>query len=85
MKETKFKMTEVGVIPADWEIADLNNKTSSAIYGVSASAISYDGKHKYIRITDIDDVTGDFVPKPLVSPSFFQTKHIVHELSLIHI
>lgn len=83
MKETKFKMTEVGVIPADWEIADLNNKTSSAIYGVSASAISFDGKHKYIRITDIDDVTGDFVPKPLVSPSFFQTKHIVHENDLL--
>lgn len=83
MKETKFKMTEVGVIPADWEIADLNNKTSSAIYGVSASAISYDGKHKYIRITDIDDVTGDFVPKPLVSPSFFQMKHIVHENDLL--
>ncbi len=38
-------------------------------YGVGAEAVPYDGRNKYIRITDIDE-KGNFSPKKLTSPSF---------------
>ena len=36
---------------------------------MNAAATTYDGKHKYIRITDIDEETSAFVPNPLCSPN----------------
>lgn len=39
------------------------------MYGLNAAAIDYDGKNKYIRITDIDDLTRSFTPNPLTSPN----------------
>ena len=38
-------------------------------YGMNAAAIPYDGKHKYIRITDIDDDTHSYDSLLPVSPS----------------
>ena len=37
-------------------------------YGLNAAATEYDGKHKYIRITDIDDSTHLFIQDNLTSP-----------------
>ena len=37
-------------------------------YGMNAAAIAYDGAHKYLRITDIDEVSRSFKPSPLCSP-----------------
>lgn len=37
-------------------------------YGLNASAKKYDGKHKYLRITDIDDETHSFLKSHLTSP-----------------
>ena len=37
-------------------------------YGLNAAATEYDGKHKYIRITDIDDSTHLFLQDNLTSP-----------------
>ena len=37
-------------------------------YGLNAAATEYDGKHKYIRITDIDDSTHLFLQDDLTSP-----------------
>ncbi len=39
-------------------------------YGVGASAVEYDGKNKYIRITDIDDYSGRYLEEKLTSPEF---------------
>ena len=37
-------------------------------YGLNAAAKEYDGMHKYIRITDIDDETHNFIQSNLTSP-----------------
>ena len=36
--------------------------------GMNSSAITFDGTNKYLRITDIDEDTRRFKPKPLTSP-----------------
>lgn len=77
MIETKFKQTEIGWITEEWEVELLGNLSSDCSYGVSAEAISYDGHHKYIRITDIDDTNGCYCSDSPVSPMFFTRKHIV--------
>ena len=42
--------------PKGWEVRTLGELTvSKPSYGASASAIDYDGEHRYIRITDILD------------------------------
>lgn len=41
---------------------------SSFEYGLNAAAKEYDGKNKYIRITDIDDNTHGFLTDNLTSP-----------------
>lgn len=41
---------------------------SSFEYGLNAAAKEYDGKNKYIRITDIDDNTHEFLIDSLTSP-----------------
>lgn len=55
-------------MPAGWENTNLGAISSDATYGINAKAVAYDGKHKYIRITDIDEKTNKFAPNPLVSP-----------------
>lgn len=37
-------------------------------YGLNAAAVPYDGKVKYLRITDIDDDTREFIQDSLTSP-----------------
>lgn len=37
-------------------------------YGLNAAATEYDGENKYIRITDIDDVSRRFIETDLTSP-----------------
>lgn len=76
-------MTEVGIIPEDWKILTLGDVSSDASYGVGAEAVRYDGKNKYIRITDIDDVAHTYSPSPTTSPSFFEQQHIVKENDLL--
>ena len=52
----------------DWEQRKLGELSSSFEYGLNAAAKSYDGKNKYIRITDIDDETRTFLDSDLTSP-----------------
>lgn len=51
-----------------WTTYTLEKVSSEIMYGMNSSAIPFDGQHKYIRITDIDEETRRFVPKPLTSP-----------------
>ena len=46
-------------------------------YGLAASAIPFDGIHKYIRITDIDENTGEYLTDSLVSPAYFSNEYKV--------
>lgn len=50
-------------------------------YGSGASAIPYDGKLRYVRITDIDE-NGE-LNNDIVSPSAFDEKYLLHEGDLL--
>lgn len=51
---------------------------------MNAAAVKYDGKHKYIRITDIDEETSAFIPNPLSSPDGeFEQKYLVKENDIL--
>ena len=50
-------------------------------YGSGASAIPYDGKLRYVRITDIDE-NGE-LNNDIVSPSVFDEKYRLHEGDLL--
>ena len=51
-----------------WEQRKLGGIASSFEYGLNAAAKEYDGENKYIRITDIDDNTHEFLTDALTSP-----------------
>ena len=51
-----------------WEQRKLGDCMNSFAYGLNAAAKDYDGMHKYIRITDIDDETHNFIQSNLTSP-----------------
>lgn len=51
-----------------WEQRKLGECMNSFAYGLNAAAKDYDGMHKYIRITDIDDETHNFIQSNLTSP-----------------
>ena len=51
-----------------WEQRKLDECMDSFEYGLNAAAKEYDGMHKYIRITDIDDETHNFIQSNLTSP-----------------
>ncbi|MDO5851676.1 MAG: restriction endonuclease subunit S, partial [Methanobacteriaceae archaeon] len=46
----------------------LGDITSNESYGMNVAATDFDGENKYIRITDIDENSNQFVPDPLSSP-----------------
>ncbi|WP_107929294.1 restriction endonuclease subunit S [Neisseria animaloris] len=51
-----------------WEEKTLGNATEIFEYGLNVQAVNFDGVHKYIRITDIDDETREFLHENLTSP-----------------
>ena len=52
----------------EWGKVKLKDVTESIEYGLNASAKEFDGENKYIRITDIDDVSRKFKEDSLTSP-----------------
>ncbi len=52
----------------DWEQRKFGDIASSFEYGLNVAAKEYDGENKYIRITDIDDNTHEFLTDCLTSP-----------------
>ena len=51
-----------------WEQRKLSEMCGTFEYGLNAAAKEFDGKNKYIRITDIDDVSREFLLSDLSSP-----------------
>ena len=76
MIETNFKHTDIGLIPHDWEVKTILSVIDECNYGVGAEAIKYNGGAKYLRITDIDDGSHHYSPKPLTSPAFYDECHL---------
>lgn len=70
------KVSEVKKVPEirfagfaePWEQRKLGEMSSSFEYGLNAAAKKYDGKNKYIRITDIDDDNKEFKQENITSP-----------------
>ena len=52
----------------DWEQRKLGEVAASFEYGLNAAAKEFDGVNKYLRITDIDDVSHEFRDDDLTSP-----------------
>jgi len=52
-----------------WEEVSLSDVADGFEYGMNAAATSFDGEHKYIRITDIDDDAHTYIDSDPVSPS----------------
>ncbi len=51
-----------------WEEKTLNDVSEIFEYGLNAQAVNFDGVHKYIRITDIDDESRQFLQENVTSP-----------------
>ena len=51
-----------------WEQRKLGELATSFDYGLNVAATEYDGQHKYLRITDIDDETHEFLESDLTTP-----------------
>lgn len=52
----------------DWERRKYSELASKFDYGLNAAATDFDGVHKYLRITDIDDASREFIQTGLTSP-----------------
>ena len=51
-----------------WEEVSLSDVAEGFEYGMNAAATTFDGIHKYIRITDIDDESHKYIDAGPVSP-----------------
>lgn len=79
MKTSKFKMTEIGEIPADWDVKKLGECCINFNYGVGAEAIPYVSGRKYIRITDIDERSRKYKPDVVMASAFETDNSIVND------
>ena len=79
LRGTEFKMTEMGLIPEDWEVKRLGDVSSNFNYGVGAEAVPYIEGPRYIRITDIDENSHKFTPDQTVAAAFSDPNSIVND------
>ena len=77
-----FKSADGTDFPA-WKEKKLGEISSSPKYGLNASGIDYDGEHKYLRITDIDEVTHTFSPEEITTPSEFSDDYLLEENDIV--
>lgn len=81
-RQLRFKSDDGTDFPA-WEEKKLREISSSPKYGLNASGIDYDGEHKYLRITDIDEVTHTFSPEEITTPSEFSDEYLLEENDIV--
>ena len=69
----------------EWEETILGKCVTQPLdYGMNAAAIAYDGENKYIRITDIDEQSSQYISDDPVSPaSQLLDKYIVEENDIL--
>lgn len=65
----------------EWEEKKLRDITSGFKYGLNSASAEYDGKNKYLRITDIDDESRKFIKNNLTSPKIKLDEAIEYQLS----
>ncbi|WP_296922293.1 restriction endonuclease subunit S [uncultured Megamonas sp.] len=68
----------------DWEKKKLGDIANSFDYGMNAPSKEFDGINKYIRITDIDEITHKFINKNIVSPNgILDNKYLVNKNDIL--
>ena len=68
----------------EWEENNLGSVSKNVMYGAGAAATEYDGTNGYIRITDIDDESRDFLDVKISSPEGeWDDKYILKEGDLV--
>ncbi len=68
----------------EWKRTSIGECCSSLEYGMNAAAKEYDGRNKYIRITDIDETTSKYCNDDVVSPSDeLEDKYLVRENDIL--
>lgn len=67
-----YKDTALGKVPREWEVKRLGSVCFPPQYGLNVAAVKYDGKHGYLRITDIDDESHLFIRQGITSPSMYE-------------
>jgi restriction endonuclease S subunit len=74
----RFKETEIGEIPIDWNLMDLGSLCVAPLsYGANESAIDYNVElPRYVRITDITD-DGKLIPSGLKSAEIKNEDYIL--------
>ncbi|MBQ6344413.1 MAG: restriction endonuclease subunit S [Anaerolineaceae bacterium] len=78
-QEIRFTRPDGSLFP-DWEEKSLSEICTPLQYGMNTSAKEFDGENKYIRITDIDDITHSYSNSNIVSPSGeLDNKYLVRE------
>lgn len=68
MSKTEMPSIRFRGFDNDWEQRELSEMCGTFEYGLNAAAKEFDGKNKYIRITDIDDASREFLLSDLSSP-----------------
>ena len=63
------KLLEDNNSDVNWHIVRLQDVANGFDYGMNSAATTFDGVHKYIRITDIDDDSRQYLSDDVVSPS----------------
>ena len=53
----------------EWKESTFGECCSGFDYGMNAASKPFDGTHKYIRITDIDEITSEYKEDSIVSPA----------------
>lgn len=81
-QQIRFKADDGSEFPA-WVEKKLGEVCEPPKYGLNASGIDYDGEHKYLRITDIDEITHTFTPEDLTSPSEYSDEYLLNENDIV--
>ena len=68
----------------EWKMATYGDIAKGFDYGMNAAAKSFDGNNKYIRITDIDEVSSQYLYDDVVSPDGeLEDRYLVKENDIL--
>lgn len=81
-QQLRFKADDGSEFP-EWVKKKLGEVCEPPKYGLNASGIDYDGEHKYLRITDIDEITHTYSPEDLTSPSEYSDEYLLKENDIV--
>lgn len=67
----------------EWEEKTLGEICDKPMYGIGASAVNFDGKNVYVRITDIDEKNRNLISNAFTSPSIIDPKYVLNKNDIL--